>query len=325
MARILQDIAPRIGARVVLEPEWGVAGMIIFPSGRKRFFRFSSIDVNPLGATEVAKDKGYANYFLGYMGYSIIEGKTFYRSEFCKQIGSTDDIDAAYAYARALGFPVIVKPNSQSQGRGVALVHTKRDFYQQMRAIFKIDRVALVQRAVRGRDYRIVVLDDRVISAYERVPLNVVGNGRANIRELLQKKQREFEKAGRDTKLDFDDPRMLTKLARVGSSMDSVPQDGVRVFLLDNANLSAGGDSIEVTDDMHQDWRHMSVNITRDMGLRLCGVDLMINGNIREPLTEHWVLEINAAPGLDHYASTGRAQEKVVEDLYLEVLKSMDR
>jgi hypothetical protein len=35
-------------------------------------------------------------------------------------------------------------------------------------------------------------------------------------------------------------------------------------------------------------------------------------------------LEINAAPGLDHYAQTGKKQEKIVENLYLQVLKSMD-
>jgi len=36
-------------------------------------------------------------------------------------------------------------------------------------------------------------------------------------------------------------------------------------------------------------------------------------------------LEINAAPGLDHYVRMGKAQRKIVEDLYLEVLKHMER
>jgi D-alanine-D-alanine ligase-like ATP-grasp enzyme len=60
------------------------------------------------------------------------------------------------------------------------------------------DRVFLVQKAVNGRDYRIVVLNDEVISAYERTPLTVVGNGRSSVRKLLEKKQDHFAGTGRD-------------------------------------------------------------------------------------------------------------------------------
>jgi D-alanine-D-alanine ligase-like ATP-grasp enzyme len=60
------------------------------------------------------------------------------------------------------------------------------------------------------------------------------------------------------------------------------------------------------------------------MGLRLCGVDLMIEGDISQKPGTYHVLEINSAPGLDHYAKIGKAQEKVVEDLYLQVLKHME-
>jgi glutathione synthase/RimK-type ligase-like ATP-grasp enzyme len=61
------------------------------------------------------------------------------------------------------------------------------------------------------------------------------------------------------------------------------------------------------------------------MGLRLCGVDLVVAGDIREKPGLYWVLEVNAAPGLDHYVKTGRAQQRIVENLYLKVLKSMER
>ena len=69
------------------------------------------------------------------------------------------------------------------------------------------------------------------------------------------------------------------------------------------------------------------MKLTSDMNLRLCGVDLMVNGDIGEqPIPgKYWVLEINAAPGLDHYAKSGKAQEQIVEDLYLKVLRGLDR
>lgn len=329
MGTVLKKIAPRIGATVVLEPEWKVVGQIVFKNGRRRHFRHSTIDLNTSGSSGISKDKDYANFFMERMGYPIVpRTRKFYSRAFGKAIGrSHQTLAAAYRYAKKLGFPVVVKPNSGTQGGGVALVHTKREFDRAMGAIFARDRVALVQQALTGKDYRVVVLDRKVISAYERVPLSVIGDGRSTISALLKKKQRQFVREGRDTRIKANDPRIKEKLRHQGFSMRSVLKRGDRVFLLDNANLSTGGDSIDVTSQVHAGFNKIAISLTKDMGLRMCGVDLMIDGDIRKkPRVGHyWILETNAAPGLDHYAKSGRAQEKIVEDLYLEVLKAMER
>lgn len=322
---MFKKLAPRIGAKVLMEPEWEIAGQITFRNGRRRYIRYSSIDLNPLAASDIAKDKDFANFFMKKMGYPTIEGKTFFVDWWAKTIHSKRGIDEAYAYARRLGFPVIVKPNSGSQGVGVALVHNAREFYPAMRTIFMHDRVGLVQRPVYGTDYRIVVLDDQVISAYERQPLSVLGDGASTIRKLLLGKQIFFKRTGRDTRLNLDDPRIILKLKRQGLSFKSVPEKGKRIYLLDNANLSAGGDAVDVTESIHPEFKKIAIRLTRDMGLRICGVDLMVEGDISKKPGKYWILEINAAPGLDHYVKIGRAQEKIVENLYLKVLKSMSK
>ena len=99
------------------------------------------------------------------------------------------------------------------------------------------------------------------------------------------------------------------------------------MFLLDNANLSTGGDAIDVTSSVSSGFQEVAVHLTKDMNLRLCGVDLIVDGCIEaQPVNgKYWVLEINAAPGLDHYAKVGKAQETVVEELYSAVLRSLDR
>ena len=325
LPRLLKKIAPKIGAKVYIEPEWGIAGQITYKNGKKRYVRYNTLDLNPVGASDIAKDKDYANFFMKRMGYKTVPGKTFFSEEWCEAIQSKRTIHAAYAYARRSGFPVVVKPNSGSQGVGVTIASNKKEFYRAMRYIFKYDRVALVQKLVRGRDYRVVVLDGKIISAYERTPLNVSGDGRSTILGLLKKKQRAFSRSGRDTRIRMDDPRIGEKLLRQHLSIRSIPKRGERVFLLDNANLSSGGDAIDVTSVVHPDIRNLAIKLTRDMGLRLCGVDLMIEGDIQNTPNKYFVLEVNAAPGLDHYATTGKAQEKIVENLYLKVLKSLAR
>lgn len=329
LGKLLKKLAPRIGANVFLEPEWEIAGQITFKSGKKSYFRYNALDLNPVGASDIAKDKDYANLFMQRLGYPVVpDSKTFFLKEWAQAIGvSCRTIDNAYAYAKCLGFPVVVKPNSGSQGSGVAMAHDRREFYRAIRAAFKLDRVALVQKPVRGRDYRLVVLDNEVISAYERIPLHVVGDGKASIRSLLELKQRQFAAAKRGMRIKMDDPRIAEKLKRQGFSFRSVPRRGEQVFLLDNANLSSGGDAVDVTASVNSAFRELAVRLMHDMNLRLCGVDLMVDGHIQErPVPgKYWVLEINAAPGIDHYAKIGKAQKKVVEGLYLKVIRSLDR
>lgn len=325
LGKILQKVAPEIGASVVMEPEWEVVGQIKFENGRHSYFRYNTLDLNPMGASEIARDKDYANFFMNQLGYPIVPGsKTFFSDRWSKAIDARRrNIDGAYRHAKKLGFPVIIKPNSGSQGVGVSLVHNKREFYKSARSIFAGDRVMLVQKPIKGKDYRIVVLDKKIISAYERIPLNVIGDGKSTIKKLLKTKQEQFIASSRDTHIKVDDPRIAIKLKHQKLNLKSIPQKGETVYLLDNANLSTGGDSLDVTEKVHPAFKKLAVSLTRDMGLRLCGVDFMIDGDISQKPNRYWVLEINSAPGLDHYARIGSAQEQIVESLYLEVLKHL--
>ena len=325
LPKLLQKLAPRVGARVVLEPRWGIVGQIIFKDGQKRYFRYNTLDLNPVGASDVARDKDYANFFMRKMGYPTVPGRAFFRPDWAEAVGSNDNAAAALRYATRIGFPVFVKPNSGSQGKNVSLVWNARELRRALKAIFLDDRVALVQKPVAGRDYRIVVLDEKIISAYERIPLNVIGDGRSNIEQLLRKKQREFAISSRDTRLRLNDPRIAAKLRAQGRALGTVAKSGEQVFLLDNANLSSGGDAVDVTRTMHPSFNKLAIKLTRDMGLRLCGVDIMVSDTITKPPKMWSILEVNAAPGLDHYVKTGKAQQKMVEAMYLKVLRSLKK
>lgn len=323
VGHLLKRCATRIGAKVVIEPRWKTAGQITFRNGRRRYFRHSNLDLNPLGASEIARDKDYANFFMKRMGYPIAHGEAFFSKEWASIVGSKRTADAALRFAKGIGFPVMVKPNSGSQGNGVSLARTEKELQQALWAVFRMDNIALVQERIIGRDYRIVVLDNKIISAYERVPLSVVGDSRSIILSLLKKKQREFAASGRDTVLKLVDPRIRAKLEHQGLTLRSVPEHDERVMLLDNANLSTGGEAREVV-RLHPDFRKLALRLTKDMGLRFSGVDLMVDGALEEKPKRFWILEINAAPGLDHYARSGEAQKKIVEALYLKILKSLE-
>jgi D-alanine-D-alanine ligase-like ATP-grasp enzyme len=320
---LLSDLAVELRLALDIEPTYGFVARLSLPDGRQRYLRATTFDLNPAGATEIANDKAYASYFLERLGYPVPEGEAFFTREWCTAIASDRDPDRAWAFAQQLRPPVIVKPNSKSQGMGVTLVHNRREFFKAVAAASRLDRVYLVQRHIAGQDFRIVLLDGEIISAYERLPLAVVGDGRSTIAELLKEKQVAFEVSGRDTKIDLNDPRIVAVLSRNGYTLTSTPPNDAPVRLLPVANLSTGGDACDVTTHVHPAWHELTAAVARDMNLRYIGLDVISATPLSESPTTYTIIEINAAPGLDNYASIGPSQEARVRDLYRRVLRAM--
>ena len=129
------------------------------------------------------------------------------------------------------------------------------------------------------------------------------------------------------TYIDKDDFRLIWSIAEQGFTINDVLPNGLTIQLLPISNLSAGGTSIDVTSDVHPEFAALACNVARSLGLRFAGVDLITNTPISKPPMQgqHWLIEVNSAPGLDHYARMGNEQQLVVEDLYYEVIRSMER
>ena len=102
----------------------------------------------------------------------------------------------------------------------------------------------------------------RVLSAYQRIPLTVTGDGKKNILELLKEKQKHFKEIGRPVKeIDLNDFRMINHLKNEGKDLNYVPSEKENVVLLDNANLSSGGTALELTDEMAEEYRRLAIPI----------------------------------------------------------------
>ncbi len=324
MVAILERIAPAIGARVLFEPEFRIVGRIRFRNGRQSFFWHNKFNLNSVSAARIAQDKGYTHFFLAAEGIQVPRTQTFFRRDFQRRIKSPRGVAAAVSFAAELGGPVYLKPLRGSQGAGIELAVNAAEVRAAVRRIFAREQTLLVQEACAGRDYRLVMLDGKLISAYERVPLSVTGDGRATIRELLQQRDAAFIAEGRDTRINFSDRRLGAGLRRQKLKLTSVLARGREVRLLEVANLSCGGTSIDVTRRVHPSAKRLAARVARALDLRFVGVDLL-TPDIARPLKSYVVLEVNSAPGLDHYAEGGAAQIAHVDALYLKVLKAIER
>lgn len=326
-SKLISKIAPSLGIRVELEPEYGFVGELIFPDGRKHLFRNTNFNVNPAGSTEIAKDKQYTSYFLRKFGFNVPISKAFFSDRLNPNLaeGSRRTINDAVDYAYKIGFPVFVKPNNMSQGILVSKVHCQNQLHEVSQMIFERCNVMMVQQPVIGSDYRVVVLNGEVISAYKRKPLQVIGNGLLAIEDLLLQAKSELEKSGRpNTEIDIDDFRIDLKLSVSGLTRSSVAKKNEIIVLLDNANLSNGGCSEDITSKLHPEFNDIACMATHSIGLKLCGVDIIANDLTTCASAQDWsIIELNAAPGLDNYALIGEIQMDRVENLYRKILLSL--
>jgi len=319
---IIQKVVEQIGAVLVVDPECKFVGHITFKNGKQTVFRSTQFNINGFGAAELAKDKGSSSFFLNHFGYKVPEGKTFFNEELCQKIGTLRNIDDGFNFVKYLGFPVIVKPLNLSQGILVTKVHNKREYYQVAKKILQIATGFIVERFYVGNDYRVLVLDQEVMIAYQRIPLFIVGDDKSTVLELLQKKQVILNESGRKM-IDFEDFRIIKKIKRQKLTFDSVIPKNTIVYLLDNANLSSGGEAVDFSESIHPDFQKLAINITKDMGLRLAGVDI-ITSDITMPMVDYIIIEVNGSPGLLNYASFGELQTHRVENLYLKVLLTIE-
>jgi D-alanine-D-alanine ligase-like ATP-grasp enzyme len=319
--------------KVEVEPEYGYAARLTYTNGSFRVIYGYDIGLNPSGAIHVVKDKGYTKMLLRTIGVNCPDGAEFLLPWWHKQIGlaqvalgnpNVRSTETAPEYvAQELGYPVYVKPIDGSKGQDVFLVQIESELVSVLQSYeTKRIKVAVIEKAVAWQDYRVVCLDGRLISAYRRLPLAVTGDGRQTIKELLTALQRKYDQDGRDVRLDVGDPHITSYMAQHDLDAHSVPMAGQRVVLSSVSNLSAGGTSEDVTDIIDTHWVELTAFVAKSFSLRLVGLDLAC-ADITNLAADYSVLEVNGSPGLDHYASSGEDQRRIVNKLYVAVLNAL--
>jgi cyanophycin synthetase len=212
-----------------------------------------------------------------------------------------DEEDLARTIDR-IGFPIVLKPLDGNHGKGASInVNTMEEALEGLAHAKKYSRKVIVERFIKGFDFRVLVIDNRVVAAAQRVPAHVKGDGTHSIQQLIDQENQDprrgygHENVLTEITIDRDTTDLLEKK---GYTLDTVPEKEEIVYLKSTANLSTGGTSIDVTDMMHPENIFLAERISRVIGLDVCGIDIMAP-NLTQPLKESGgvILEVNAAPG----------------------------
>ena len=256
-------------------------------------------------ASYTLEDKSQTKYLLSRKKISVATGKLFHKSK----------ISEAYKFIKKIGYPLVIKINDGAHGNFVFIgINNKKDCKKAIDRILKKNDYVLIEKEFEGKEFRFLVTTKKVLAVAYRDPANVTGDGIHNIKELIKIKNSD-PRRGEDhefplTKIKIDN---ITKqnLIEQKIELNHIPSRGKKIYLRKGSNISTGGDSIDVTDQVHPELKKIAVRaVCAIPELAYAGIDIMINKDISKKPTKnsYIVIELNSSPGLrmHHFPVTGK-------------------
>lgn len=267
-------------------------------------------------ASIVSGEKQTAKKLLRAAGVSVPRGGVF-------QSHKAQD---AAAFARRLGFPVVVKPVTGCQGDDV---FTGIEYDSELAEIFEsiLKRQGtirlIVEEHFKGNEYRIFITSEGQYAAILRDPAYVIGDGRQTIAGLVDAEN--YKRT--HPRVNCLCPILLDEISakflrKQGMNFDYVPGQGEKVYVRGNSNVKCGAMAEDVTDIVHPSVIDICSRALRAFpGLAYAGIDFMCD-DIRMPQQKdsYRVIEVNSLPGIGMHLSPGRGKPRNVSAMIVDMM-----
>lgn len=286
-------------------------------------FQLSMGDAVTKKAFDICNNKEITKQYLknAEIPVPVPEGRVFY------QDSTDEDITS---FAKTMNFPIVFKPTDGNAGNGVFAniesLEELEEIIPYVREELEFKEV-MIENYIPGREFRIFVIDDRVLGGMIRRPASVLGDGQHTIKELIHRaneiRMTNPHLTSRLIKVDLE---IRSILKRKGYKLSTIPNDGERIFLREKSNLSKGGDAIDVTDRLTDNLKDIARNVGKAIpGLQHYGVDMIVD----EDNDTGVILEVNTRPGFGGHLfpmeGTPRDFAKEIIDFYFPETENQGR
>jgi cyanophycin synthetase len=284
----------------------------IYKNDKKIIMAGSDAPVNFALGSSFAKNKYYSNYFCKVNKIPVPKHIV------------CNDLKQVKKAAKKIKFPVVIKPLNLAHGEGVIvnIKNIKDLLYESDIALEKYKTIA-VEKYIRGRDHRLLVVDGKFVSSVMRIPATVIGDGKNSIKKLINIENKNplrgvgYTKPLVKIEINDETKKLLIKNEY---TLDEVPRKGEVIYLKETSNQSKGGETEVITDKVHKSYIKLAEKAAKVIGLKYAGVDIVTEdiskdnyGNLGK------VIEVNSFPGIDmhQYPSRGKGDNvgKVIVDM----------
>ncbi|KAA9338227.1 cyanophycin synthetase [Hymenobacter busanensis] len=262
---------------------------------QKRIWATTTSSTSHAGV-EIAGNKNRTKAMLGAAGVPVPRGTTVY------------DADELREAIEKLGFPIVTKPLDGNHGKGASInLNSWKEALAGFKAAQVYSRAVIVEQFIEGFDFRMLVINGKLVAAAKRTPAAVTGDGVSTIQQLVDKVNEDprrgvgHEKVLTQIKIDKHTQQILKAKELTAKS---VLPAGETLYLKSTANISTGGTASDVTDQVDPYNVLMAERVAGIVGLDICGIDVLTT-DIAIPLNETRgaVIEVNAAPGFRMHIS----------------------
>lgn len=291
----LSDYAPKgsnslrfLEAAHALGIPWMFVEQNVFQLGygsSSRWLDSSFTDNTSVIATTLARNKLATSMLLRKAGLPVPEQSLAYNEA------------QAISIARKIGYPVVVKPLNEDGGRGVfARLQSDEMVKNAYQCVKNYSNPVLVEKHITGKDYRLQVVNGKLIWAIERIPAGIVGDGEQSVASLIQQSNTQRSSLLKPIEITEE---VILFLAECGLSLESIPYLNECVALSRIANISAGGTPVGVFDKVHPDNKRLAETAANVLRLDIAGIDLIMPDIQHSYLeTTATIIEVNAQPQL---------------------------
>ena len=225
--------------------------------------------------------------------------------------------------------PVVIKPKSTNFGTGISIFSEGTDKESLVKAFeiaFKYDDTVLLEEFIKGKEYRFLVINDKVCGILHRVPANVIGDGKKTIRQLVEIKNQDplrgYHYVTPLEKINLDENAALF-LKVQNKTFDYIPSENEIVYLRENSNISTGGDSIDYTDMIPEKFKNIAVACARAVNAKICGVDMMLE-DYSDENKPYGIIELNFNPAIHIHCYPYKGTERKIGEEVLKLLGFVD-
>lgn len=250
--------------------------------------------ITPYNMSIIAGNKAYTKRILEDNNISAPLGVSFLSSDYTSILAS----------AKAIGYPVTIKPVNGSHGFDVYTnIENDKELLESLNKLIKSRGVVpiLVEEYFDALEFRIFITKNKDYAVLLRDCAYVIGDGIHSIEELIESEnyRRMHPRCNALCEIIIDD-EMTRFLSKKGINLKDVPKNDEKVYVRPNSNVAMGGVCVDYTDKVHPSVIDIAYKTLESFpGLPYIGIDYMTNSIDQEQNEDSYrIIEVNTIPGV---------------------------
>jgi D-alanine-D-alanine ligase-like ATP-grasp enzyme len=283
-------------------------------------YYFESVPITVVGEHNYDIDgKAYIKKFLKNNNFPYAAGDEFINKKH------------AFEFAKKIGFPIVIKPTLGSLSQHAS--YPIKNFEQLDDAIKIAKKYSpgfILEKFIYGDLFRVTVVGNNKIYVAKKEKPNVIGDGKRNIKQLINNKNNLKNREPKDKKnstlhqitIDY---RLKEYLENQNYNLKSIPNKDQKVYLSNKYVLSEGCDVIGCSKLIHSNTKKMFFKLTKKLKTDLVGFDFICKDIEKDySKQDSAIIEANSMPYIDmHQNPSSGESDNVAKDVWKLVLSRL--